>query len=146
MASAFSYSSVSDPSFNPRLSRAAAAVAASSRSSLSAASSPPRISLLCIDNVAAMHWLVKGQPPGFGGMALGLDTPERMALCGSSQATRGDSLGRTWFYDLFTQQLRALLHSRQLIAIVTKPPISNKGVSGLAPEEDIFFRPAWSSS
>ena len=89
-----------------------------------------------------MHWLVKGQPPGFGGMALGLDTPERMALCGHSQVPRGDSHGRTWFYDLFTQQLRALLHSRQLIAIATKPPISNKGISeARARPGGGYFRP-----
>lgn len=83
-----------------------------------------------------MHWLVKGQAPGFAGMALGLDTPERMSLSGYSQLIRGDTLGRTWFYDLFTQQLRAMMHARQLITIATKPPISNKGVSRRTRQRD----------
>jgi hypothetical protein len=122
---------------NPHLSAAATAAANAAASARAATyESAPRIALLCIDNVAAFHQLVKGQPPGSTGIGSGAHTPERIAVTtglsdahGAAASSSANDRNRTWLYELFARQLKATMQTRQLMCIATKPPLTRKAVS-----------------
>ena len=78
---------------------------------------------------------MKGQQPGYAGMATGMRAVERTSL-GAGDYNPTQSLARTldrasesWFYELFAEGLKSLMHRRALIGIVTKTPASKSAVS-----------------
>jgi len=104
----------------------------------------PRIALICIDNIAAFHSIVRVQPPGYAHMAIGLNSrirqqvaggvePNATAATGMGGSGGGSGVGSTsaadqvsWFYQLFSRKLNTLMQQHQLIAIATKPALSFK--------------------
>jgi hypothetical protein len=129
--------SLADPSYNPRLNAAAraAATAAAASARLVHCSMAPHISLLCLDNVTAVLNLVKGQAIGWAGIGAGLSSLERLAVTTGVPASgipsahmSGQDSNRCWLYEMVAHTLTAIMQSRQIRTIATKPTITRKQV------------------
>lgn len=119
----------SDPLFNPPLSSLSVAAAAAASDTVAA---PPRMALLLVDNIAAFYWQVRSQPIGWCGIGTGLYSKERMSvgahaslgmdtLAAAQAQQRSNDSSNSWFYEMFTHQMRYIMQTYHLIGVVAKP-------------------------